>query len=604
MPTIIIPVTTYAIRSSKPSQPFGSPAAIQAVTNAARMMIRVPFDRIPVDATITSAILSLFSDRASAGAKNTSVYPVTSDWNASVTWNNQPTIGTLIQSVNFTDPPSQHEWNFTVTTWAQTRNRRGLKVHSSTAAPGHWLEGSASAQNKPYLTVTYTVKADTPSNLKPDGDVGHASVSTATPILTYAGDPDMTDQKIEFSTDGTEGGITYTYGFAAASEGYYDPAEDPGANPSLTNHGAGIYWRATTRGPEGDSDPSPWAYYEYDSLPTVTITNPPDPTDDGTPVLTWTVAGGNQESWRAVLKQGAQEKDSHDWADEAATRNWQPTHGVRVPSDTGQFDLWVRDDYDRVSAVGAPTVVHETQSFSTILPSGATGVIDTIDVDLGGGVVPRIHGTRALGTPDYVSLYRDDVQVPLWAPDGDVYPGWAPGADFFNGDDFVIRDFTANLREEHEWHVRVKTGGVASNKGPSVTGLFTTDDVWLVDPRENDQIKVYGLNQRPVVEQTVAENTIIHTPLNGGLLVEPKRRRITRTTKQGTIQGAVINTDDAILDAWVAAGSNLKYRLIFGRVNWSIILGDYIPVEQFYPDRCGPDRVQIAYNWWQRRSDI
>jgi hypothetical protein len=40
-------------------------------------------------------------------------------------------------------------------------------------------------------------------------------------------------------------------------------------------------------------------------------------------------------------------------------------------------------------------------------------------------------------------------------------------------------------------------------------------------------------------------------------------------------------------------------------VNWSVILGDYSPVELLsYDGYGGPDRVNVALTWMQRLADV
>jgi hypothetical protein len=77
-----------------------------------------------------------------------------------------------------------------------------------------------------------------------------------------------------------------------------------------------------------------------------------------------------------------------------------------------------------------------------------------------------------------------------------------------------------------------------------------------------------------------------------------------RTTRSGTVVGVVMNDDEQLLEDWVLGDSGLRYRLIFGKVNWSIIFGDYSPADTFYADCCGPDRLLVNLNWWERLDDV
>jgi hypothetical protein len=256
-----------------------------------------------------------------------------------------------------------------------------------------------------------------------------------------------------------------------------------------------------------------------------------------------------------------------------------------------------------VAAEGAPVYAEVTQPFSTVL-TGSGPAITGLEVNFD-EPVPVITGTRSLGIPDEIALMRDGKVVNIWDEDG-VPRHWAPGADFFDGTDFSIPDYTATPRQEHTWSVLTKTDGVTSAIGPEVTDIFTTGSVWIVNPRTGGQIEILGNNERPVVSQVTEEGSVLHTPVHGNLVVEPVRRRLMRTTRAGGIEGLVLNDDEGRLNSWALADSALRYRLIFGKVNWPIIFGDYSPTDVFYthPDpECDDTLVLISLNWWERLAD-
>jgi len=518
----------------------------------------------------------------------------------SVIWAKPPAKGSQQATVDVVDPVAGVPFDLDVTAWAVTRNRKGLMIESTTAAPGHFVNGSAAGDLKPVLEVSYVVPPDQPGGLTPDG----GAVSVPEPILKYAGDPDMTHHQIQFSNDGIT--VSYSSGFLEATEPRYDPALDPGANPALGDNGAGIYWRVQTRGPNGDSPVSDWAFYSYKSLITLAFTAPVANPMDGSPPAQWTVAGRNQVSWQMQLKSGNQLIDEIKWQVDAAARDWTPDKGVKVPGGVGRYILEVKDDVvPRVEAENAPTIQRITKDFVTTL-SGSATAINTIDATLD-DPIPVITGTRTAGIPDEVALVRDGKIVPIWGPDGEYYKNWAPGPEFFSGNNFTIRDYTADLRHEHTWRVRTRTGFVdtgISAQGPAATKKFMTRGSWLVNPRTGDQVEIVGYGENPAIDQEVGEQSVVHVPINGGLLVEPKRRRLVRTTKMGSITGMVLNEHGELMEEWATGDSAEKFRLIFGRVNWSVILGDYVPWEiSAYADACGPDKVSVQLNWWQRLKD-
>lgn len=597
MPTVELPITTYRVSSNKPNQRWGSPGRLPIAANAHRALVRTTLAKLPDDAVILNATLRLFCSRNDANGGNIRIRPITGAWSSRTTWNKQPTAGGILAAANPTSMQRGEAIDFDITAWAVNGNQQGLQIDSGTAAPtGMFFFGSSAEDNKPYVLVEYTLYPDAPTGLIPDGGV----VSEQSPVLSYDAEEDMTAQRVEMSLDGGDT-IAWDSGWLPATEPRLDLSTIAGE--PLVAQGVTVHWRVRTEGPNGQTAPSEWAEFEWDLLPTVTIVSPPSTTTDGSPVLQWEVTGGNQTAWKAELRSGSKVIDTIGWRSEPATRDWTPSKGVRVPGGVGQFTLWVRDDVTpRVAAEGAPVNVRTVMTYTTTL-EGAAVAVDTLTYAYDEPVV-TLTGTRASGVPDEVLLVRDGVVVPLWGEDGTVYPGWAPGAEFFDGTSFALPDYTADPHYEHTWRVRTRAlPDTVSAAGPSVTFKPTTNSVWLVDPRTGQKVEVFGHNGLPVVEQTTDEASILHTPLNGGLVVEPVRRRIIRTTRSGTITGEVLGNDEATFDEWVENDSGLRYRLIFGKVNWSVILGDYSPADLIHLRDCEPNSVLVSANWWQRLRD-
>jgi len=312
----------------------------------------------------------------------------------------------------------------------------------------------------------------------------------------------------------------------------------------------------------------------------------------------------DQVSWQAELWDGATKLTYSSWDVDSATRDWTPSKGVKVPGGHGKLFLRTTDSIaPRVAAEGAPVWAVSVKEFDTV-HTGTGPVITNLAVHLS-DPTPTITGTRTLGTPDYISLVRDGVSVTIWDADG-VPRKWADAVDFFTGTNFSIRDHTADLRKPHTWSVLTKVGSTVSGMGPEVKETFSTGSVWIVNPRNGAKVEILGNNDVPVVAQLTEEGSILHTPVHGNLIVEPVRRRLMRTTRSGSIEGLVLNSDEGDLEKWALADSGLHYRLIFGKVNWPIIFGDYSPTDVFYnhPDpECDDTLVLVALNWWERLDD-
>jgi hypothetical protein len=596
MPRIIVPLTTYLIKENRPAYPIGSPGilTLQETGPATQVVLcRVPIDQIPVGAVVTSAVVQFWTAAAKSGATPVRIRPISAAWKSSVTWSNRPALGSIITTTSITGPVLGALYSFAVTAWANTRNRNGLAIDTTVAIPIS-LQGSSAAINKPVMVVDYYTPNSQPVNLSPQG----GAVSVPTPILSYTGDEDMDHQQVQYSSDGTVAGITFDSGSIPATSGRYVP--DVGA-PVLTP-GQFTYWRVQTTGGGGTSPWSPWVSYSHQPIVAPVITNPPSVTDDGSPTLTWTV--DDQVSWQAELHEGANILTKSTWDVDSVTREWTPPKGVAVPNGHGMMVLRTTDSVTpRVAAEGAPVWSYVEKVFDTA-HTGSGPAVTNLEVSFDEPILV-ITGTRALGIPDEISLWRDGKAVTLWDAEG-IPRLWAPAVDFFTGTDFAIRDYTADPRRPHTWSVLTKIDGVTSAIGPSVTGLFVTGSVWIVDPRTGTQIEIFGNNEVPVVSQVTEEGSVLHTPVHGNLVVEQVRRRLMRTTRSGGIEGLVLNNDEDTLNGWALSDSGLKYRLIFGKVNWSIIFGNYSPTDVFYthPDpECDDTLVLVLLNWWERLDD-
>jgi len=596
MPTITIPVTTYSVRNTKPTTKYGSPSTMPVKSGDYMAFARFSLDRVPGNATIDSAVLRVYTSASHSGTFQLQARSLSAAVTSSVTWRTMPDrVAYVGNSPSVSSPGSGVVFDMPVTGWAQSRPATGLGI-STDSANTVWIYGSTAAHHQPSLIVTYHVPPTNPGNLRPNG----GAVSLAQPVLTYAGDTDMTEQKVEFSTDGgATVNLALTADWHAATSGRYDPADHPGS-PALADGGS-IMWRVTTRGPDGTSAPSPWATYSFRPLATVAITAPGATVTDGSPTIEWTAS--DQTSFLVNLHGEGRLLASSGWRNEPDTRFWTPSGaGVRVPGGVGDFYLYVRDSVlPRVAAEAAPVEASAHVTYTTY-GDGTAGPVDTLVATYEEPVLV-LTGGRAAGVPDEVSLFRDGVQVPIWDSEGNVY-GWAPGVTFFEGTNFTIRDYTAPLRGEHTWEVRLRVNGVVSTPGPAVTDLYNATSVWLVNPRTDERVEVVGMDDVLSVEIQTDEQSIVHVPLNGGLLVEPKRRRLVRTTKSGSLAGIVLNDAEAILDGWVEGDSGTKYRLVFGKENWSVIIGDYSPMSPVYQARLTPNRTAISLNWWQRLADV
>lgn len=120
---------------------------------------------VPTGAIINSAILSITTyDNLYGSPANTGVYPVTDNsWaENSITWNNQPSAGILIQSFN--TPYNAGTVNYTVTTFVNSQLGAGgsipisfmQKIVDESIVSGIRWRSRENTGTKPTLVINYT----------------------------------------------------------------------------------------------------------------------------------------------------------------------------------------------------------------------------------------------------------------------------------------------------------------------------------------------------------------------------------------------------------------------------------------------------------------
>jgi hypothetical protein len=658
-----LPVAIYSVQKVKPANAFGAPAQVPVQNGESRAYIKFSFDSIPNDATITGAELRMIVSKPKGGNSPVSVRPIDGPWGPDVTWNNQPGAGgAVISTVTKSGIAEGTDYVFDVTSWAVSRPKNGLRMDTTEGAPV-WFFGSTAAKGNPKVVVTYTVKPQRPGNLKPDGGV----VADPRPTLTFSADEDMTEFQVQYSTDGANASVTTAW--TPSKFGRFNPSgnpEVPAAGEGQTYYwrvrtrgpdGTSDYsewadykYRAlpdvtitaplseTTQG----SPPIAWTVSTSQSAWKVDFYN--DKNGNLLESSGWRTTA-NARSWNPSKAVGVpdgegrfelfiQDQYTNRVSSEGQSNEVRrvkrfktvkvaeeppeepPEEPIEDPDDPGNPDPPLTDPPEQPEdPVGEdpippdptnpedpnveqpPPVIPGTDGGSYFGPT-------TLAASFSDPVV-TVSGTRTVGIPDEVALFRDGVQVTIWDPlTGQPYL-WGPGSRFFsNNYTFAIRDYTAPPRGAHQWEVQIRNAKKVGYAGPKASLTLHTDTVWLVNPATGEKVEILG-EDGPAVDQETAENAIMHTPVNGreGGLVEPVRRRIVRTTRFGSVQGTVLNQDDDLLQEWVESDASTRYRLVFGKANLAVIVGDYSPVDPTHLPRATPDRTGVSFNWWQRLAD-
>lgn len=595
MTDLTLPVTAYSIQAGKPSLVYGQLATLPVSNTQAIILLRAALDKVPASATVLSATVVFTTANASSGTSTDSIQPVTSPWTSSVTWATKPTTTTSLDSETHASPTPGLLWSWDVTAWAQsvvsgTTTNYGLQVYTTAANPTTFA-GTKAASGYPVLQLTYALLPDTPSNLHPSS----GAVNTGTPSLTFDGDDDMVSLQIQIDTPpGGLSGAAYDTGEVPATAGLF----------SLVGTGHGLsdgdvrVWRARQKNSSGWSPWSSWVNISRVAKATLSITSPTTSTiTDGTPTIQWSF-GGTQVAWRVTLQDSTTGKTLSDSGKQLGTAtSWTVPKGLNKDGQAGIIRVYVWDNVDRAATPGDPIYTSVSETVTLNLDSGVTPM-DSVDVSQAPpSPAVRISGIRAEGVPDQVALFRDGTQIGRWN-----------GTDVFTGTHFAVWDYTAPMHDPVTYRVApvTITGGVAHIAKGGTAETYTPDCVgmWLIDEADTSKaVCILGADDQ---DQTAPETSILHTPISSDGDIEVVRRRLVRMPPQGTVTGILVDAlewqasdSEAALREFIDFDANHMYRLVLGRLNLRVIVGDINFIEQA-TDTAVERVLGVSFNWYSR----
>lgn len=602
MTTATLAGTAYSIQSAKPTRQYGQLANIPIRYSIGAALFRFPLSRIPDDATILSATISVYQSTGSNISRTLRLAPVTSSWSSKVTWKNRPSRGDQISlTKSAAESGVSTRWDWDVTTLAQQvvdgdRADRGWEI-TQVDDNGFAIYGSAASRRQPFMTVEYTRVPEEPANLHPND----ALTSTDHPILTFNADDNVTGIQVQIDPAMSSTAPLFDSGTVVTGGGYLDLSETAYTGvPADAPH----YWRARQRNSFGWSDWSYWASMTYVPAGLLTITNPPEgDIADGTPPLMWTF-DGTQEAWRARLLDAEGEEIDNSGYQPGNGTDWTPDTGLTKKNQQGTFELWVYDDFDRVATAGDPDYVRTTRVV-TYVPDSSIDPMDTLVVTSADPVPDVIlTGTRS-EVPDQVVLFRDDERIATY-----------DGVDVFTGNEFRIVDYNVQVNKKTTYRVAPRVNGKTGAGGPEVTITPTAKGIWITDIGDK-----YELDKRVVLwsevgagvpEQSQPETAAVHVPMaNGSSPVRTIRRRLARGKPQGHIDGIVTDvphpaaripkasTCETWLRRWADYDAGNRYRLVFSGYSGSVILGNITFAER--PDNSVKRRMlNVSFDWWEQ----
>lgn len=608
MSTLTLGISAYAVYATKPNTRYGQPAWFLAEASVSGGIFRMPLERVPDGATITSAKVVFYSHGDKTGTYQLGIYPNIQQWSSAVTWATRPDVDTTSEiRVTKVDPAKHSAWSFDVTATVQqivagTLPNYGFRLACPSGYDRVGVQGSAASSKPPVLIVTYTQLPPEPSNLHPTS----AAIGIDKPVLSFDGADDMTGLQVQVDPAMNATAPGFDSGEVAATGGMLDLAAT--TYPGLAA-GASTYWRARQRNAHGWSDWSAWAEVTRLAKPVVTIASPGATTDDGTPPITWTLAAGVvQTAWRVRLLNAVGDVVADSGRTAGADTAWAPKKWLSKDGQTGTIELQVWDDSDRVATPGDPEYVEVTST--TTLELDAT--VEPVDAIAAAPSYWRpevtITGTRAT-VPDAVALYRDQ-------GDGAEKVGQWNAVDVFDGTTFTLVDRTAKMNVPATYRVAPVVNGKTAKGGPTATVTPRCRGIWIANAdyldsgpvdAEETWVPIWtGEDQ----EQTQPETSIVHQPLPGAgeAVANPVRRRLVRAGAQGTITGQVIGIEgntaitaveraETLLRNWSENDAGQLYWLVLGNYCGTVILGD-INFTEPYLNNESQRVLDVSLNWW------
>lgn len=580
MPTTRLGITVYSVQTVRENHAYGSilaQAPLDFGAAAALLDISVP-PSIPKNATVTSAKIWVAQYGAWAGTNILTVLRHLAAFTYKVTWDNRPA-ATTTDSRSKTNSPAGTWWSFDVTGDLQaiiagTRKDYGWRL-STDSTVQQKIRTHRAATLRPYLELTYQVPSKVPTSLAPQG----GAVSVEAPVLTFTCGDDTT--AVQVQVDPFSDGVApeFDSGEVAATAGVLDLADT--AYAGLAD-GDATTWRARAKSASGWGAWSAWVSFSREDLETAALTSPIATPADGTPPFEWTFTG-TQTAWQATLLSDDGKILDDSGLVSGADTAWTPSKGLKATGDSGIARVRLYDDVLRIATSGVPIYAEDTVDFTVTFD----GTVDPLDTLVAATVanVPGVvlTGTRAVGVPDEVAIFRDGIQVARM-----------PGTDAFTGTDFAYTDYSAPLGVEVTYRVAPIENSAVASGGPTDTAMASSAGVWLINPATGVMAVLWDRDEG---SWDAADLATVHQPIAED--APPVRRRLRRGVLAGTMSGRIVDglgfdAEDtlAALEEFAEADAGTLYRLIAGSLNAEVIAGDFLvtptPVN-------GVDRGQFTF---------
>lgn len=472
----------------------------------------------PPGSLIISAKLRLYSGSTVGTSTTFTVQRAASKWGVNrVTYTNQPTVvaGSATKVMATLAPGTEVEIDVTtlVQGVADGGAWYGFRVASSQTAASHWVHSTQGliGDYRPVLEVTWSLPPEAPENLSP---AGGRAVSIAKPVIrSEFRDPDgqdtMNAMRVWFSA--TKSTVTADADTGAVTT---DIPEVDLSTVAAINAWAGIgltttSYRVCVQDSNNQwSDWSTWADVIRVAKGTLTMTAPSSGSPvftDGSPTITWSLAGATQRAYQVVISRADR---PNDWIWDSgkltgtATSASVPFGTIVDSSLTYRVRLRVWDTVDRESTPTDPAMYEITRDVTFSYSAGTAPVVSfsgTADPDK-----PEMDFTWTRSAPpDHYQLQRSEDGGTTW----NYIAEWTGAELSTGGTNYAASDRTAAPYINYQWRMLAVVAGVQSASNPTYSGSIRrlaptlmrkdgSDHIIIANPARSKQfLDIQGIHE-------------------------------------------------------------------------------------------------------------
>lgn len=553
---------TFA-RENASTRNFGDETSL--VVNATGGSTRYTYIHFPLtldpDATIIDATLTLFLKGTWTGTNNLSVQRVTQQWREGrLTWDNKPNVAGVTETGQVIGGVDKDSTTIDITNivqaWVNGKAVYGVRIANDVAGQRSFYSSETGNQSlHPYLTVTYSVPPDAPTNLRP---AGGQAVSTSHPTLLWSSET-PTQVQIQLDDDSAFGSPLWDPGYVASTDTQYDTS----ALTALTNNTT-YYWRVRIKDVNGaESDWSSAAELQYRTLGTTTVTAPAADVTSTVPTVTWTHTGRTQAYYALELYRGTRVIYEQEKTASTNTSHTIPAGYIDDESDTYKVRVYIWDTFDRVALPGAkPYTFDDSVNFQLDLTGVGTPAASLVATQVDGHV--HLTWTRATA-PDSFAVKVDGKVTHSELDPAELSTGGTGYA-------YDLWDAAPWRGSANTFSVVTELSGVFTGSNPTANLSYQPRGIWLVDESDGTEVQILGDDP---ITTGIGETAATYFPLGSR-----KPIRIVDGVRgyEGGVSGELAANEQTIATAranFLELKSRVgrKLRLVYGRRSFPIVMG-------------------------------